>query len=60
VKDFGPNCATGGCQFFKSLFKELLNKGGAADLKCDDLTDIKNHKFVYNDSIVHVVLLAIL
>jgi len=49
AKDFGPNCATGGRQFFKSLFKELSK--GAADLKCEDLTDIKNHELVYNDTI---------
>jgi len=49
ANDFGPNCATGGRQFFKSLFKELSK--GAADSKCKELTDIKDHELMYNNTI---------
>ena len=42
------------CNWRASVFQESFQgafQGCAADLKCEDLTDIKNHELVYNDTI---------
>jgi len=54
ANDFGPNSVKGGRQFFKGFFKEVSKS--PADCRCDELTQIKNSKMVYNDSINRTVL----